>query len=86
MHELFNSLVELIKDLHNRCSELLALGITDFDLLELVELNDGAGKVHNILAALLERVEAHEEGICCNLPLVSTLGLTLVFKVGILKL
>ena len=33
MHELFNSLVELVKDLHNRCSELLALGIADFDLL-----------------------------------------------------
>jgi hypothetical protein len=86
LHELVNGLVELVEDLHHWGSELLALSVTDFDLLELVELNDSWSEVHDVLASLLEWVKADEEGIGGDLPLVGSLGLTLVLKVSILEL
>ena len=54
--------------------------------MELVELDNGACEVHNILASLLERVESHEESVCRDLPLVGALGLALVLEVGVLEL
>jgi hypothetical protein len=65
---------------------LLALSVTDFNLLKLVELDDGRGEVHDILASLLEGVKAHKEGICSDFPLVGTLGLAFVLKVCLLEL
>ena len=65
---------------------MLALSVSDFDLLKLVELDNGAGEVHNILASLLERVETDEESISGDLPLVSPLSLSLVLEVCLLEL
>jgi hypothetical protein len=42
--------------------------------------------VHDVLAALLEGVEADKESVGGDLPLVGTLGLALVLEVGILEL
>jgi hypothetical protein len=42
--------------------------------------------VHDVLASLLEGVEADKEGICGDLPLVDTLSLALVLEVSILEL
>jgi hypothetical protein len=52
--------------------------------LELGELHDCAGKVHDVLASLREGVESDKEGICGDFPL--SLCLLLVLKVGILEL
>jgi hypothetical protein len=65
---------------------LLALSVSDFDLLKLVELDNGAGEVHNILASLLEGVETDEESVSGDLPLVSPLSLSLVLEVCLLEL
>lgn len=54
--------------------------------MEFVELDNGAGEVHDILAALLERVKANKECVCGDFPLVGTLSLTFVLKVSILEL
>jgi len=42
--------------------------------------------VHDVLAALLEGVEADKESVGGDLPLVGTLGLALVLEIGILEL
>jgi hypothetical protein len=52
--------------------------------LELGELDDSAGKVHDVLASLREGVKSDEESICGDFPL--SLCLLLVLKVGILEL
>lgn len=64
---------------------MLALCVTDFDLLELVELDNGAGEVHDILATLLEGVKADEESVGGDFPLVCALCLALVLEVSILE-
>jgi len=51
-HELFNSLVEFFKDLIDSCGQSLTFSVTNFYLLQLVELNDGAGEMHDVLASL----------------------------------
>jgi hypothetical protein len=48
------SLGEFLEDLLNCGSESLSLGATNFNLLESRELNNGAGKMHNVLASLGE--------------------------------
>ena len=85
-HEFFNSFVEFFEDLHNGCSELFTLGVTNFDLLELVELNDSACEVHDVLAALLEGIKADEQGVSGDFPLVLALSLTLVLEISIFEL
>lgn len=65
-------------------SQLLSLGVTDFNLLELVELDDGAGQMHDILASFREGIKSHEQSIGCDFPLI--LSLCFVFEVGILEL
>jgi hypothetical protein len=65
---------------------LLALGVTNFNFLKLVELDNGRGKMHNILASLLEGVKANKEGVCSDFPLVGTLSLSFVLKVCLLEL
>ena len=52
--------------------------------MELGELHNGAGQVHDILASLGERIKSHEQGVGGDLPLV--LGLLLVLVVSILEL
>jgi hypothetical protein len=48
-----------------------------------LELDDGAGKVHDILASLGESIESHEKSVGGNLPLV--LRFSLILEVGILE-
>jgi hypothetical protein len=52
--------------------------------LELVELLNGAGKVHNISTSFGKGIETHKQGVCGDFPLV--LGPSFVVKVGILEL
>jgi hypothetical protein len=52
--------------------------------LELGELDDSAGKVHDVLASLREGVKSDKESICGDFPL--SLCLLLVLKVGVLEL
>ena len=82
--ELVLCLGELLEDLLNCGSEGLTLGVTDVNFLEGRELDDSGGKVHDVLASLGEGVEADEESVGGDLPLV--LGLSFVLKVGILEL
>jgi hypothetical protein len=60
LHEFFNRLVELTKDLKNRGSHGFTLGVTNFDLLQLVELLDSASQVHNVLASFAESIKSYK--------------------------
>jgi len=82
-HEVFNSLVELGVDLHDSSSHGLALGVTDFDLLQLVELLNCASQVHDVLAAFTESIKADKQSVGRDFPLV--LRLSFVLKVGIFE-
>ena len=82
--ELFNSLVKLIEDFKDSCGKLFTLGVTNFNFLEFVELNDCAGKMHNILTSLGEGIKPDKESIGCNFP--GVLSFCLILEVGILEL
>jgi hypothetical protein len=82
-HEFFLGLVELVEDIHNGAGHGLTLGVTNFNLSELVKLLDGTGKVHDVLASLREGVEADEQSVGGDFPLV--LALSLVIEVGFLE-
>mmetsp|Transcript_20734 Transcript_20734/g.31851 ORF Transcript_20734/g.31851 Transcript_20734/m.31851 type:complete len:572 (-) Transcript_20734:732-2447(-) len=82
--ELVDGLLELREHLEDGSREGLTLGVTDVDLLQLRELHNRAGQVHDVLAALREGVQAHEQSVGGDLPLV--LGLGLVLEVGVLEL
>jgi hypothetical protein len=86
VHEFFNSFVELLENLHDWSGKLFSLSVTDFNLLKLVELNNGASEVHDILASFLERIKSHKKSIGCDFPLVASFCLSFILKVGILKL
>jgi hypothetical protein len=75
--------VEFVENAGDRLGHGLTLGVSDLNLLELVELHDGAGQVHDVLASLAEGVEADEESVGGDLPLVLALGL--VVEVGFLE-
>lgn len=62
---------------------MLSLGVTDFNLLELIELNDGASQVHDVLASLREGIKPHKKCVCGDFPLV--LSLAFVFEIGIFE-
>ena len=59
--ELVDGFVEFVQDRVNIGSHDFAAGITDLDLLNFVELADGIGQVHNVLATLREGIKAHEK-------------------------
>lgn len=82
-HKVFHGFGELDVDLHDVGSHRLALGITNFNLLQLAELRDCTSQVHDVLAALGEGVKTHKQGIGGDLPLV--LRLAFVLKVGVLE-
>lgn len=81
--ELVDGLLELHEDLLDRLREGLSFGASKFDLLELVELNDGVGEMQDIVRSFKEGVQTDEEGVCGQLP--SALGLGLVFEIGVLE-
>jgi hypothetical protein len=54
LHEVLNGSSELFVDLNDGSRKGLTLGVTNLNLLELLELHDGVGQVHNVLASLLE--------------------------------
>jgi hypothetical protein len=54
LHEVLNGSSELFVDLDDGSRKGLTLGVTNLNLLELLELHDGVGQVHNVLASLLE--------------------------------
>jgi hypothetical protein len=62
---------------------LLSFGVTNLNLLQLVELLDGAGQVHDVLASLREGIESNKESVGGDLPLVLALGL--VVEVSLLE-
>jgi len=73
----------LLEDALHGGSQSLTLGVTDLNLLQLVELDDGRSQVHNVLAPLREGVESDEQGIGGDFPLV--LDLCLVVEVLFLE-
>jgi hypothetical protein len=83
-HELINDKVEFVKNLGQRLAHGGTLGVTNFDLAELLELLDGASQVHDVHAAFREGVKTNEESVGGDLPLVLRLGL--VVEVGVLEL
>jgi hypothetical protein len=54
LHEVLNGSSELFVDLNDSSRKGLTLGVTNLNLFELLELHDGVGQVHNVLASLLE--------------------------------
>jgi len=83
-HEVLNSFGELVEDSHDVSGHGLALGVTNFNLLQLAKLVDSASQVHDVLAALRKGIKAHKERVGGDLPLVLALGL--VLEVCILEL
>ena len=69
-HEILNGFAELLVDLLEGGSHSLALCVADFNLLELVELLDGAGQVHDVYATFGESIKTDEQRIGGDLPLV----------------
>lgn len=55
--------LEVVVDLCDRGGECLALGASDFHLGQLGELHDGLRQVQDVVAALQERVQAHEQRV-----------------------
>jgi hypothetical protein len=84
LHELHHGFVELIIDLVHTGGKGLTFCVTNENIRELVELQDGAGQVHDVLASLQERIESHKQSVSRDFPLV--LGLSLVVKVGVFEL
>jgi hypothetical protein len=78
-HEFSNSAVEFILNVLDIGGHLLSFGVTDLNLLELVELNYGVGEVHDILAPLREGIETYKESVLGDFPLI--FGLRFVFKI-----
>jgi hypothetical protein len=64
-------------------SKSSTFGVSDFDLIELFELQNGVCKMHDVLASLKEAIESDEQSIGGDFPLI--LGLSLVVKVGIFE-
>jgi len=63
LHELVDSLIELVKNDQDGVTKDLTLGVTNLNLGELVELDDGSSEMHDVLASLREAVKTHEQGI-----------------------
>lgn len=61
----------------------LALSIADLNLLQLVELSDCAGQVHDVLTTFSEGIKTHKQRIGADFPLV--LGLAFVVEVGVFE-
>jgi hypothetical protein len=83
LHESFNGRIELLEDLDDGSGKSLSFSVTNLNLLKLLELHDGVGQMHNVLASLLERVQSDEECILGDFPLAS--DLSLVLMVGFLE-
>ena len=83
-HKGLDGLSEFSLNGHNGSAHGSTLGVTNLDLLQLVELLDGLGELHNVLAPLSEGIKADKEGARSDLP--GVLGLGLVVVVGDLEL
>jgi hypothetical protein len=81
--EIVDGSVELTVDLFETISKSSTFGVSDLDLVKLLELQNGVCKMHNVLASLKEAIKSDEQSVGGDLPLV--LGLSLVVKVGILE-
>ena len=77
-HELIDGRLELVVDLHHSGGKDSTLSVTDLNLLEALELEEGARQVEHVLAALLEAVEADEQSVLSDFPLATDLGLVLM--------
>jgi hypothetical protein len=82
--ELLDGCLEFGEDLEDRVGQGLTLGVSDVDVLQLVEHDDGVSQVPNVLASLRKGVQSHEESVGGDLP--GVLGLGFVLKVGFLEL
>lgn len=68
--EVVNCLLELLEDDTNGSGKLRALGASDVDLIESVELHYCLSEVHDVLAPLHESVKPDEESVSHDLPCV----------------
>jgi len=81
--ELIDGRIELSIDLFKTISKSSSFGVSNFDLIELFELQNGVCKMHDVLASLKEAIESDEQSIGGDFPLI--LRLSLVVKVGIFE-
>jgi hypothetical protein len=81
--EIVDGSVELTVDLFETISKSSTFGVSDLDLVKLLELQNGVCKMHDVLASLKEAIKSDEQSVGGDLPLV--LGLSLVVKVGIFE-
>jgi hypothetical protein len=58
----------------NTSSKSFTFSITNFNLLELVELHDGACQMHDVLASFQERIKSNKQCVCSDLPLIFRLS------------
>jgi hypothetical protein len=65
-------------------SKSVSFSVSDHDVLKLLELLDGAGKMQDILASFQKGIKSDKESIGGNFPLV--LSLSFVIKVGVFEL
>lgn len=84
LHELLDGNIELSVDLDDGVGKSLTLGVTDLNLLKLLELDHSVGQVHDVLASLLEGIQSNKESVLSDFPLTS--DLSLVLMVGLLEL
>jgi len=81
--ELIDGRIELSIDLFKTISKSSTFSVSDFDLIELFELQNGVCKMHDVLASLKEAIESDKQSIGGDFPLI--LRLSLVVKVGIFE-
>jgi hypothetical protein len=62
-HEIFDGLVEFGENLHNRGSHIFTFGVTNFNLLQLVELLNGASQVHDVVTAFAEGIKSNKQSV-----------------------
>lgn len=84
LHEFISVLGEFFKESDNTCSQSITFGITNFNIFNFSKLNNGTGKVLNVLASFQESIKSNKQSIGGDLPLVLALGF--VVKVSVLEL
>eukprot|EP00968_Pinguiococcus_pyrenoidosus_P014244 scaffold1298_cov257-Pinguiococcus_pyrenoidosus.AAC.2 len=80
--------LEVRVDLLHRGRQRLPLGAADLDLREFAELHDGLHQVQDVMAALEEAVQAHEERVVLDAPRIAGalgVGGGAVVEVGVLE-
>ena len=77
-HESLDSYSEFSLNGYNGGTHSFTFGVTDFNLLQFVELLDSLGELHDVLASLDESIKADEQSTGSNFPSILRLCLVVV--------